>query len=90
MKKINGIVSLLIATFSISATAQFSNCVYLASDVYPGSYGSLPTNMTLFNGVVYFGCTGSMAGNELWKYCEHEFTISTLKTVAETIKVSQN
>ncbi len=68
MKKINGIVSLLIATFSISATAQFSNCVYLASDVYPGSYGSLPTNMTLFNGVVYFGCTGSMAGNELWKY----------------------
>lgn len=44
------------------------NCVYMASDLYPGSYGALPVGITEFNGALYFRATGNSAGPELWKY----------------------
>jgi len=47
---------------------QGQNCVYLASDVYPGSYGSLPSALTEYNGALYFCATGNAMGVELWKY----------------------
>lgn len=62
----NTVLIVLLLLGSISHAQP--HCVYLASDVYPGSYGSLPVNMVEFNGALYFRCTGSSAGPELWKY----------------------
>lgn len=47
---------------------QDPNCVYLASDVYPGTFGSLPGGYTEYNGAIYFSATGNGDGVELWKY----------------------
>ena len=57
-----------------NALAQ-QNCIFLESDVYPGSYGSLPVSITEYNGALYFRCTGSSAGPELWK---HENGVSSI------------
>lgn len=65
MKK--GIVASLFV-ISGSCFSQEPNCVYLASDVYPGSYGALPGVLTPFNGALYFSATGNSNGVELWKY----------------------
>ncbi len=56
---------LMVSGFTFS---QEPNCVYLASDVYPGSYGALPSLITPFNGALYFSATGNANGVELWKY----------------------
>ena len=47
---------------------QEPNCIYLASDVYPGSFGGLPVVLTEYNGALYFNATGNAMGAELWKY----------------------
>lgn len=65
MKK--NLITALLITSGI-CFGQEPNCVYLASDVYPGSYGSLPSLMTPFNGAIYFSSTGNAQGVELWKY----------------------
>lgn len=61
----------VIAGLLLTAGTCFSqgpNCVYQASDIYPGSYGSLPSAMTIYNGVLYFSATGNSQGAELWKF----------------------
>jgi ELWxxDGT repeat protein len=40
----------------------------MEADIYPGSYGAAPNNMTWYNGAIYFGCTGNAQGLELWKF----------------------
>ena len=57
----------LLMTSAISFS-QDPNCVYLASDIYPGSFGSLPAAFTEYEGVLYFCSTGNSLGVELWKY----------------------
>jgi ELWxxDGT repeat protein len=52
----------------VSAYNQSQECVYQQADIYPGSYGSAPNNMTWYNGALYFGCTGNGQGLELWKF----------------------
>lgn len=44
------------------------NCVYMASDIYPGSFSGLPVAMAEYNGAIYFRATGNASGAELWKY----------------------
>lgn len=44
------------------------HCVYLNTDIYPGSYGASPISITEFNGALYFRATGNSSGPELWKY----------------------
>ena len=60
------LLTLILGVTTTAITQE--NCVYLASDVYPGSYGSLPVSITEFNGALYFRCTGNNQGPELWKY----------------------
>jgi ELWxxDGT repeat protein len=57
----------VLTVFGSTSFAQ-PNCVYLESDIYPGSYGSLPVSLTEFNSALYFRCTGNSSGPELWKY----------------------
>jgi ELWxxDGT repeat protein len=69
MKTITGQTFMLsLCMYAAAGFSQVENCVYNASDVYPGSYGSLPAALTEWNGVLYFSCTGNMNGPELWKY----------------------
>jgi len=65
MKK--NLISILFLTSGI-CFGQEPNCVYLASDVYPGSYGALPNLVTPYNGALYFSATGNAQGVELWKF----------------------
>lgn len=53
-----------------NTTSAFSqeNCVYVADDIYPGSFGSLPTNITQFGSALYFSAAGNSSGTELWKF----------------------
>lgn len=43
-------------------------CIYLAEDIYPGSFGSAPTLLTEYGSAFYFSCTGNGNGTEFWKY----------------------
>jgi ELWxxDGT repeat protein len=40
----------------------------LVEDIYDGSEGSFPSNLTVFDGVLYFGAYEDTNGRELWKY----------------------
>ncbi|MBK8926316.1 MAG: T9SS type A sorting domain-containing protein [Crocinitomicaceae bacterium] len=69
MQSIFYIFTTIIATVSVnSALAQDPHCVYMASDVYPGSYGAAPNNYIQYDGAIYFASTGDVNGMELWKY----------------------
>ena len=59
---------LIILSVLASLTYSQQNCVYMASDIYPGSVPSLPIGITEFNGALYFKATGNSSGAELWKY----------------------
>lgn len=60
-------LTILVVLLSATGFSQ-PNCVYMADDIYPGSYGSTPVLITEFNGALYFRCTGNASGPELWKY----------------------
>lgn len=61
---------LLLLSFLLptSLLSQTPNCVYMMSDVYPGSYGAYPSQFIEYNGALYFSATGNSLGVELWKY----------------------
>ncbi|MBL7898832.1 MAG: T9SS type A sorting domain-containing protein [Crocinitomicaceae bacterium] len=52
---------------ALTAKSQ-DNCVYIADDIYSGSFGSLPTNVVQYGSALYFSATGNSNGNELWKF----------------------
>ncbi|GGG48972.1 hypothetical protein [Epilithonimonas arachidiradicis] len=65
MRKLNFLAILLGGL--LSAQATFS----LVKDIYPGAVGSIPSNLTVYNGKMYFGAAstvnGSSIGTELWE-----------------------
>jgi ELWxxDGT repeat protein len=44
-----------------------STTALLVQDIRPGFFGSNPTNLTDFNGTLYFAASDGVHGNELWK-----------------------
>ncbi len=80
MKKLNFLAVLLSGLLSAQATFT------LVKDIYPGAVGSLPGNLTLFNGKMYFSAAstvnGSSIGTELW---ESDGTENGTKLVADIL-----
>jgi ELWxxDGT repeat protein len=62
------------ASFSVTRTATTSPSSYdigsigpvMLLDIYPGSYSSFPSSMTVYKNKLYFTANDALNGNELW------------------------
>jgi len=85
MRKINYFIILLSGL--VSAQTTFT----LVKDIYTGAVGSVPSNLTVYNGKLYFSANslvnGTSIGNELW---ESDGTEIGTKLVADIIPGSSS
>jgi ELWxxDGT repeat protein len=58
-----------------SAASGQLTATHEVTDLNPGSAGSSPTNLTVFNGMLCFSATTQTVGTELWRYDHSNITL---------------